>query len=67
MAKIEDILLDEIRLNRADIAELRKEVAALDKGIFSNKMKLSIFISGITIFFNIIIIVVAEKLKTFFT
>jgi hypothetical protein len=67
-SKIEDILLEEIRLNRKAIAKLdakfSDKLVALDKQVFSNKIKLGIFIAGITIFFNIIVIVLADKLKS---
>lgn len=69
--KIDNILLDEVRLNRKAIQKLDEKFTArfikLDKEVFSNKVKLSIFIAGVSLFFNIIIIVVIEKLKTIFT
>jgi len=67
-SKVDDILLDEIRLNRKAIAKLDEKftsrITDLDKQVFSNKIKLTIFIAGITIFFNIIVVVLAEKIKT---
>ena len=62
-----EIVLYELRENRKAIARLDTKITALDKDIFSNKIKLSIFIAGVTIFFNIIVIVIADKLKTFLT
>jgi hypothetical protein len=65
--KIEDILLFEIRENRQAIKEIDNRLCRLDKAVFSNKIKLSFFIAGVSIFFNIIIIIVTEKIKSFFT
>ena len=69
--KVDTILLDEIRLNRKAISRLDDKFSDrlmhLDKQVFSNKIKLTIFIAGLTIFFNIIVIVIAERLKLYFT
>lgn len=68
--RVDDILLDEIRLNRKAIAKLDEKftskITELDKEVFSNKIKLTLFIAGLSIFFNIIVIVIAEKLKAYF-
>lgn len=65
--KIENVLLYEVRQNRKAINELTAKIAELDKDIFSNKIKLSIFIAGVTLFCNIIVIVVAKKVTTYFS
>ena len=65
--ELEKILLEEIRLNRAAIESLRKDFSSIDKQIFSNKIKLSAFISSITILVNIIVIVIIEKIKNVFS
>ena len=62
--KIDDILLTEIRLNRKDIASLRTEIAKLDKDVFGNKIKLGLFMAGISLFSSIIVILIAEKIKS---
>jgi len=65
--KIEDILLYEVRENRKAIQAVETKLSKLDKDVFSNKIKLSIFIAGVTIFFNIIVVLLSDKIKTFFT
>ena len=65
--KIEEILLFEIRENRRAIREIDSRLCKLDKAVFSNKVKLSFFVAGVSIFFNIIVIIVSEKIKTFFS
>ena len=67
MTDVEKLLLDEIRLNRSTIGKLDEKLGNLDKQVFSNKIKLGIFIAGISLFFNIIFIVIAEKIKHLFT
>lgn len=63
--KIENILLFEVRQNRKAIKELTNKIVELDKDIFSNKIKLSIFIASVTLICNIIVIVVAGKIKAY--
>lgn len=58
-----EILISEIRENRAEIKAIRKTISKMDKQIFSNKIKLALFMGGFTLFFNIICVVIFEKVK----
>lgn len=62
---LKEIIIYEIRENRKEISKLNKKLdgeigkiyerlEAMDKHIFSNKMKLSFFIACLTIGFNVI-------------
>lgn len=57
LTHIENRLLAEIRENR-------KQIHILNEKVMSNKMKLGVFITGLTLFCNIAFIVIAEKLKS---
>ena len=72
---MQQLLLDEIRLNRAAIdkcndrisgleVQLGGKIHKLDKGIMSNKIKLSIYISGVTLLCNIAWVIISAKIKT---
>ena len=65
--KIEDMLLYEVRENRRAIQEVENKHSKLDKDVFSNKIKLAILITVISLFSSITVIRIAEKLKTYFT
>lgn len=75
MNEVQEILLHEVRANRAAIKDLsdkleerdmiyQSKIAHLDKEVFSNKVKLSFFIAGVSIFFNVIIAIAIEKIKS---
>ena len=71
---VEKNLLEEIRENRkvaqgieSKLGMLHERVFNLDKEVMSNKIKLSIFITGISLGTNILFILIAEKVKSFFT
>jgi len=53
---LKEIILYEIRQNR-------KEIQSLKDSVFENKMKLSFFITGATLFINLAFMVVKEKFK----
>lgn len=57
--QFEEIVLYEIRQNRKEIQKLKLQV-------FSNKMRLGIFMSGVSLLTSIIVIVIAEKVKSLF-
>ena len=61
-----EIVLFEIRENRKSIGKVNEKLAAMDKKIFSNKMKLSLFIGGVSIGFSFVTAIVLEKIKAFF-
>lgn len=61
---MDQLLLEEIRLNRAEIKELRSTVHKLDKDVMSNKMKLSLFIGGVSLLFNVAWAIISTKIKT---
>ena len=74
-AQLTQVLIDEIRENRKAIKKLDKRVGSfeisvsnkmsiMDQHIFSNKLKLSLFIGGLTLFFSCIWVIIAEKVKT---
>jgi len=58
------LIIEEIQENRAELKELRADIHELDKDIFSNKMKLSIFIASVGLVVNVVLAVVIEKIKT---
>jgi len=58
------MLIDEVRENRVEIKLMRGDIAKLDKHVFSNKMKLSMFIGGLSLFFSVAWAILFEKLKT---
>ncbi len=66
MGKVDNILIEEIRLNRKSIEALSTKVHELDKDIFSNKMKLSIFISGVSLFSSILWAILFGEIKHYF-
>ena len=63
--ELQHILLDEIRLNRKAITGLNDKIHKLDKDIFSNKIKLSMFIGGVSLFSSIVWAILFEKIKTY--
>lgn len=63
--QFEDIVIYEIRENRKSISKCSSEIGKLKLQVFSNKIKLGMFIAGVTIFFNIVFIILAEKIRTF--
>lgn len=71
MSEIDQIILDEVRLNRKAITKLdekfSKQISKLDKQVFSNKLRLGIFIAGLSILFNIIVMIIIEKVKILLT
>jgi hypothetical protein len=62
--EMNQLLLEEIRLNRKAISELTTQVNTLDKDVMSNKIKLSFFIGGISLLFNIAWAIISTKIKT---
>lgn len=64
---VQDILLEEVRMNRKEITALRNDVHKLDKDVMGNKMKLSLFIGGVSLLFNLIWAIVVTKIKTMLT
>ena len=58
-----ELLIDEIRENRKAITDLTERVHAMDKSIFSNKLKLSVFLGGFSLFFSIVWAIIIEKIK----
>ena len=64
--QVVEILIEEIRENRKEIKEIRLELNKMDKHIFSNKIKLSIFIAGIGIAVNLAMAVALDRIKHIF-
>lgn len=61
--KLTQMLIDEVKENRREIMLMRKDISDLDKHVFSNKMKLSLFIGGISLFFSMTWAIIFEKIK----
>ena len=59
------VLIDEVRENRKEIGLMRKDIAKLDKDVFSNKLRLSVFIGGVSLFSSIVWVIISEKIKTY--
>ncbi len=57
--QFEEIVLYEIRQNR-------KEIQALKLQVFSNKIRLGMFMAGVSLLTSILVIIIAEKVKTYF-
>lgn len=49
-----------------EIRENRKEIAKLNEKVMSNKIKLGMFITGLTLFCNVAFVYVLEKIKSNF-
>ena len=46
-----------------EIRENRKEIQSLKEHVFSNKMRLTVFMAGMTLLFNLVFVVITEKIK----
>ena len=74
--QLTQILIDEIRENRVAIkclntkldivsVDINTKFNAIDKRVYSNKIKLSLFIGGVSLLFSISWAIIFEKVKTF--
>lgn len=62
--ELKKLIISEIKENRNEIKSLRAELHKMDKHVFSNKIKLSIFIAGVGLFVQIFLAIAIEKIKT---
>lgn len=62
--QLTEILITEIRENRKEIRKIKDSLNKMDRHIFSNKIKLSIFMGGFTLFFSLVWAILFEKIKT---
>ena len=61
--QLTEMLIEEIRENRKEIKSIHDKLHELDKHVFSNKVKLSLFISGVSLFFSMAWAMLFEKVK----
>ncbi len=59
------MIIDEVKENRRAIVKVNDKLVSMDKDIFANKFRLSLFIGGFTLMFNITFSLIWAKILTY--